>query len=222
MTAFVSVFAAGACAPGANHGGNPGPYHEWFNPNGQKVGDNLPVVCDTGEVPALPDVTPPLVPPPGVAEGYAFATIDLRVEALVTDNNLCIPVSVHAYVNVGGTNAPITTLDRGIVVTPWDALRNTPYNATGLVAWRVDRGSAPVVNIDWSAKYQADVDPTDRGDAVIGLACTVYVNGVALARTISVDVHRSTAPLPGAQGGTGVVGPFVQCRPPAFTPRAAL
>lgn len=221
------TLALAGCAPGT--GANQGPYHEWFNPDGKRVGDNLPAQCPAGEVPGLPAVIPPLSVPAGVAEGYAFATIDLRIDALVIRadgegpvTDLCIPVGVHAYVNVGGTNAPITTIDRGIVVTPWDAIRNTPYSATGLLAWRVDRGSAPVVNIDWSAKYLADVDLVDRSGVVVGLACSVYLNGVVISRTISVNVDREAKPLPGAQGGQAVTGPFVQCRPDAFTPRPAL
>lgn len=221
---FVSLVAAACSVPKAD-----GPYHEWFNPNGERVRDQVPDVCASGEVSALPAVIPPLSAPPGVAEGYSFATIDLRAEAIVMRDqgdepviDLCIPIAVHAYINVGGTNAPITTLDRGVVMTPWDALRNTPYSATGLVAWKSTLPAAPVVNIDWSAKYEAELDRIDHTGTVVGLVCTVLMNGQPLARTISIDIHRAAAQLPGAQAGTGVTGPFVQCRPPAFTPRAAL
>lgn len=230
--AVVAILALAGCTPGASQNPNPGPYHEWFNPNGDKVGDNIPVVCDSGEVSGLPAVIPPLSAPPGVAEGYSFATIDLTVEALVIKGegadpvvDLCIPVGVHAYILVGGVAAPITVLDKGgvrVVQTPWDALRNTPYSATGVVAWRNTLVSGPVVSIDWSAKYMAEIDPISRPDTVVGLACSVYSNGVLIARTISLDVDRPNAPLPGAQGGQGVTGPFVSCQPPAFTPRAAL
>lgn len=223
---MLTLVALAGCTPGASSNG--GPYHEWFNPDGEPVRDAIPTVCVGGEVAAPPPVTVPLSVPTGVEDGYVFATIDLRVDALVvrggaeTKAELCVPVAVHAYINVGGINAPITTLDRGIVATPWDALRNTPYSATGIVAWKATLPSAPVVNIDWSARYEAELDKNDHAATVVGMACTVYVNGVALARTVSVDIMRQTAQLPGAQGGTGVVGPFVQCRPPAFTPRAAL
>ena len=227
MIAVASLMTGCMMAP--NDGPNDGPYHKWFNPDGQQRSAPAPDVCAPGEVAGLPAIIPPLSAPPGVAEGYAFARVDLRVEALIVANSgpdpvtsLCVPVAVHAFINVGGTNAPITTVDQGIVMTPWDALRNTPYEATGIIAWKNTLPSAPVVNIDWSAKYEAEIDLVDRGTMVIGLACTVYVNGVALARTISIDIDRETKPLPGAQGGSAVTGPFVQCRPPAFTPRAAL
>ena len=231
MIALASlVVAAAGCTPGAsNRGPNTGPYHEWFNPDGQKVSERRPEVCPTGEVPGLPEVIPPLTVPPVVGEGYSFAKIDLRVEALIVKSDgpdpvraLCIPVAVHAFITVGGVNAPITTADLGVVPTPWDALRNTPYEVTGILAWKTTLVSAPVVNINWSAKYEAVIDPVDRGNMVVGLACTVFVNGAPYARTISLDVDRETAPLPGAQGEQAVTGPFVQCAPPAFTPRAAL
>lgn len=224
----LAALALTGCTPAPKP--NPGPYHEWFNPNGERVGDNVPMVCEPGEVASLPAVIPPLSAPPGVAEGYSFATVELRVEALIVRvdsgepvDNLCVPVSVHAYVNVGGTPAPITAIGpQGVrvVPTPWDALRNTPYSATGLIAWRNTLPAAPVVNIDWSARYEAELDQVARGSAVVGLACTVYVNGIVHARTISIDVNRANAPVPGAAGA--VTGPFVQCAPPAFTPRAAL
>jgi hypothetical protein len=221
----LSMFALAGC-----QASEPGPYHEWFNPSGVRASDQVPDTCPAGEVPAAPSVLPPLSAPPGVAEGYSFATVDLRVEALVVQvddgdpvDNLCVPVSVHAYVTVNGTSAPITVTDaQGIrvVPTPWDALRDTPYSATGLIAWKNTLPSGPVINIDWSARYEAELDQVKRGNAVVGLACTVFVNGVALTRTISLDVNKTAGTVGGAHGA--VTGPFVQCRPPAFTARAAL
>lgn len=229
MIALASLVSIAGCTPGASTEPNSGPYHEWFNPDGKKVGDKSPDVCSAGEVAGLPAIIPPLSNPPGVAEGYSFARIDLRVEALIVEDSgpdpvsvLCIPVAVHAFITVAGVNAPITTVDQGVVMTPWDALRNTPYEALGIVAWKSTLPSAPVVNIDWSAKYEAVIDPVDRGTMVIGLACSVFVNGTVISRSISVNVDGETKPIPGAQGGSAVTGPFVQCRPDAFTPQAAL
>lgn len=206
----------------------PGPYHRWFNPDGVEVSAAAPDICVTDEVPAPPAVLAPLSAPSGVAPGYSFATVDLRVDALVVRSdgadpvdNLCVPVAVHAFVTVNGTAAPITVHDEGgvrVESTPWDALRNTPYGATGLIVWQ---SGAPVVAIDWSARYEREVDRAIRpDDQIIGLACSVFVNGIPYARTISLDVGGPVGNIPGAIGA--VTGPFVRCNPQTFTARAAL
>lgn len=220
----LSIIALAGCA---TPDPTPGPYHRWFNPDGVEVSAQPPDICAPDEVAGPPAVLPPLSAPGGVAAGYDFATVELRVEALVVHvgadpvDNLCIPVAVHAYVNVNGSAAPITVHDEGgvrIESTPWDALRNTPYGATGLIVWK---GGAPVVSIDWSARYEREVDRAIRpDDQIIGLACSVFVNGTPYARTISLDVEGPAGTIGGAQGA--VTGPFVRCNPDTFTPRAAL
>lgn len=206
----------------------PGPYHKWFNPEGVEVSAQPPEICAADEVPNLPAAMAPLSAPSGVAPGYSFAAVDLRVEALIVRSqgadpvsSLCVPVAVHAYVTVNGTAAPITVLDENglsIVSTPWDALRNTPYSATGLIVWQ---SGAPVVTIDWSARYEHEVDRAVRPEGqIIGLACSVFVNGIPYARTISLDVEGPVGIVAGAHGA--VTGPFVRCNPDTFTPRAAL
>lgn len=220
----LALSAAACTAPGPDV--NPGPFHKWFNPGGQQVSGNEPAACPAS-APADPAILP--VPgggaPAGVPEGYSYATFQLVASALlVTDSgpvgrNVCLPISIHAYINVGGQSAPITTAEQGVVTTPWDALRKTPYSATGLLVWSNKLPAAPLVMIDWSAKYEAEIDHKGHGTDVVALMCQVFVNGREVKRVISVDVDRLTVPLPGADNA--VAGPLARCRMDAFSPSAA-
>jgi hypothetical protein len=218
-------------------GSQPGPYHEWFNPYGEKVKDVIPEQgCSTMPMPA--DPIPPKVPLEGAEAGWRFATYTLLVDAVRVphgelkrfDLEYCIPVSLYVYVTASGQPgtviqlAPIVeTTDAGVIrhTTPWNALRNTPWRATIIVKWDPKATSPPVMNFELSARLERGpglAELAEPKDATIGMMCRIRQDTNVFSMSMSTDVFAPSAKLDVPDlTGEYFQGPFVKCRPPAFS-----
>jgi len=215
-------------------GSEPGPVHKWFNPYGQKVEDVVPDKCSPAEVPPPADV-PPKLPAGAVPQGWHHATYTLSVDAVKIvdplawqknqqnfDLTYCIPVSLFAYVTAAGMPATMVEFrDTGLSqhTLPWSALRNTPWRSTIVVSWSPTT-APPVMNFELSARYETGEGLNQAPipeNAKVGLMCRIRQEGISFSMGISLDV--ATEPSQVRVGGIAeyVRGPFVRCKPSAFT-----
>lgn len=234
---FLVLLLVGAAACVKSPGDDPGPRHRWFNPYGQEVEDVVPKKCPVQEFPPPADIPP--VPPAGaIPAGWKHTTYTLKVDAVkvsdpklraaspVFDLEYCIPVSLFVYVTASGMPATMVEMsDIGVTQhpLPWSALRNTPWRSTILVAWD-PRTTAPVMNFDLSARHEVGPGlalapaPTD---AKVGMMCRIQQDAAVFSLAFSVDVFGPVRQVD-ILGPTSeyVTGPFVQCKPPAFSATA--
>lgn len=212
-----------------------GKYHKWFNPEGQQVQDVIPDPTCKGEIP--PPIEPP--PPPRsnkIPQGWNIATYTLAVDSMKIVNpfavedplnvqyqEYCIPVSLFVYITGSGIAPELQEFtDNGIVThpLPFNGLRYTPWRATLVVAWDPNSPS-PVMNMEHSAKYEIG-EGLDRApaptDGQVGLMCRMRQNGITFAMSLSFDIFKppGTVAIPGSRIAY-VNGPFVRCRPEAFS-----
>ena len=221
------VLLAAGCVKGP--GSESGPKHKWFNPYGQQVEDVIPDTCSPAELQPPADTPPPSPPEGAIPAGWYRAVYTLQVEAVkvdyvadpIFDVEYCIPVSVHVYVTAAGIPGEVVEFDStGVTLhtMPWDGLRNTPWRSSITVAWD-PKSTAPVMNFDLSARYERGDGlgraPVPKGGAMVGLLCSIRQGPVTLFHQASVDIFRTDAADPGLPNA--VFGPFVHCRPPAFT-----
>jgi hypothetical protein len=216
-------------------GSDPGPIHTWFNPYGQLHSAPAPGGCQQQQ--PFPDDTPVKVPGGMVPKGFDYAVYTLKVDSISVaadkpqsqwNLEYCIPVSLYVYVTASGVPAQFIELGNGEVTQsmPWNALRNTPWRATIVVAWDNRSLRAPVMNFELIAKVETGPGlahlpvPTN---SQIGLMCRITQDVAPLSLSMSTDVFAPTAKLniPGVRGEY-FHGPVVTCRPPAFTARAQL
>lgn len=217
-------------------GSEPGPMHKWFNPHGQPAQDKVPPQCSKGELPVPADAPKPPRPPENkVPAGWNRATYVLRVDAVKvsvpTDRptgrsikiDYCIPVSLFVYITGAGQPVEVVEIsERGVAThpVPWNALRDTPWQSTIDVYWD-PKTTPPVMNFELSAKYEirdglsTAAEPTDGR---VGLMCRIVQSGITLSMGMSLDIHAPTRQVD-VLGATAeyVTGPFVKCRPPAFS-----
>jgi len=128
-------------------------------------------------------------------------------------------VSIYAYGTAGGMPGAVVEIGPNGLVEhpmPFNGLRNTPWTSTILVKWPPDQ-PAPVINLELSAKYEVGTGlihapvPTD---GTVGLRCAIKQSFGTLSASTSLDIFK---PVGVAGPPDTVFGPFVKCKPPAFT-----
>jgi hypothetical protein len=222
----------------ATDGKPSGKYHKWFNPHGDAVEDVVPDVCGKTEFPPPADI-PPKIPGDVVPAGWSMAVYTLMVDAVkVTkpegeqlasgfDLEYCVPVSLYVYATAAGQPATLVEMDSEGVgrakTMPWSALRDTPWRSTIVVAWD-PQTRPPVMNFELSAKYEIGeglaraAAPTD---GTVGMMCRIRQENITISMSVSHDIFGPTAVVTDFAPTTQwVTGPFVRCRPPAFTASA--
>lgn len=225
LATLAAALLLAGCAP--QPAADPGPKHRWSNPDGQQVEQTIPAACERSEFPP-PPVEPPPPPPEGaIPPGWHRAVYTLQVSSIKLDLDhlgdkidllYCIPVSIHVYATAAGIPGQVVEQDGSLHIMPWDGLRNTPWRSSVTVAWD-PATTAPVMNFDLSARFEVGPGlaraPTPAEGAMVGLLCSIRQAGLTLAHQTSVDIFRPDRADPGLPGS--VSGPFVRCRPPAFS-----
>jgi hypothetical protein len=231
LVALVLMLTACVKEPGSE----PGPMHTWFNQYGQAQSGPIPGACAQKQ--PFPDDTPVKVPGGVIPKGYDYAVYTLKVDSISVSADkpqsqwnleYCIPVSLYVYATASEVPAQFIELGNGEVTRsmPFNALRNTPWRATIVVAWDSKSLTAPVMNFELIAKVETGPGlahlpvPTD---SQIGLMCRITQDVAPLSLSMSTDVFAPTEKLNIAGvRGEYFHGPVVKCRPPAFSARAQL